>query len=942
MYSASSAVTYTSVYTDSELGRVFWGADEEISDGGIPRVIVLGYDGLPIQPVAPPSLDYIPDPEDPQTPPVLQDEDEREPMVAFSNLLRDAIYAIFGLSELKIPYDTSDPANRFTPDREETMTLNNESRSKLNKDKVKPYDYTNQNSLYEIFKGPSLEYLYQLERAKKLERMWRKPVLESGRFGIQGLGYRLSRVSWEYGSSVFDLVPSWSLVSAGTVYAISSLMDTAYWMSEHRYAMAMIEIMLIWDMVESLIVGVPSLEETGYTKETIRIEYLSKRTDDPSKKSVHRPSDGPNSDGFLEVKRKNAKRKQDTNWASTSKDTTTNVTTNSTSRKHGNLDVNACSRRSIASPIHVYLHIKESLRVQDSDKPKSNNVVGPSVVNMVEKNNSSRCNDNKGKRKHHDNIRADPNKKAKPTCWKCGKTGHIKRDCKGVNVGNKSNGLGKKGSIDGSSNSLKDTCWFNTYESLNDGSILHMGNESTTLVHRRGCVDLRFSSGKIVSLFNVLHVPNIRKNLVSSSVLNNCGYKQVTESNKFVLSKHVVFIGFGYLSNHMFRLNIVNDNIGSAFMPTSKLNDSIIWHARLGHVHFKRMQDMSKDGLILAFDMDTEKCKTCMLTKITKTPFQNVKCKTEVLELIHIDLCYLHATPSLGNKKYFVTFIDDASRTGSRALGAVHSKAFRFYVIKPNNSVLINSIIESRDAIFDENRLSSVPIPNLRNPNGAEDIGGLVVPEEVTKELIEGTRDEKEAINDEMDSIMGNKKHESRNKCYRCGHSQYKPKEEGTSNWKDIPYKYMHYLPLTPRFQRLYMSKGMAQYMTWHHENRRQPGVLSHPSDGEAWKNFDQRHPQFAAELRNVRLGLSTDGFTPFGMSLTTYSCGPVIVTPYNLPPWMCMKIPYMFSTLIILGPHSPKNNIDVFLEPLIDELIQLWSDGVDIYDAFTEKERTC
>ncbi|GJY53335.1 hypothetical protein Tco_0444999 [Tanacetum coccineum] len=81
MSSASSAVTYTSVYTDSEPGRAFWGAnDEEISEGGIPRVIVLGYDGLPIQPVAPPSPDYISGPEDPQTLPVPQDEDEREPM----------------------------------------------------------------------------------------------------------------------------------------------------------------------------------------------------------------------------------------------------------------------------------------------------------------------------------------------------------------------------------------------------------------------------------------------------------------------------------------------------------------------------------------------------------------------------------------------------------------------------------------------------------------------------------------------------------------------------------------------------------------------------------------------------------------------------------------------------------------------------------------------
>ncbi|GKA03706.1 zinc finger, CCHC-type containing protein [Tanacetum coccineum] len=220
--------------------------------------------------------------------------------------------------------------------------------------------------------------------------------------------------------------------------------------------------------------------------------------------------------------------------------------------------------------------------------------------------------------KHHDKkTRANPNKNAKPTCWKCGKTGHIKKDCKGVNVGKKSQWFRHKGFSgwdDDVSGGLtqeqqfyvcKDRCWFKIYGSSNDGSILHMGNESTALVHRRGCVDLKFSSGKIVSLFNVLHVHNIRKNLVSSSILNNYGYKQVIESNKFILSKHGVFIGFGYLSNQMFRLNIINDNIASAFMSTSKLNDSIIWHASQFHVHFKRMQDYDYDGFILTFDMDT-------------------------------------------------------------------------------------------------------------------------------------------------------------------------------------------------------------------------------------------------------------------------------------------------------------------------------------------------
>ncbi|GJW33928.1 hypothetical protein Tco_0053960 [Tanacetum coccineum] len=50
------------------------GVDEEISDGGSPRVIIYRYDGLPIQPVAPPSPNYIPGPEEPRTPPVPQDK----------------------------------------------------------------------------------------------------------------------------------------------------------------------------------------------------------------------------------------------------------------------------------------------------------------------------------------------------------------------------------------------------------------------------------------------------------------------------------------------------------------------------------------------------------------------------------------------------------------------------------------------------------------------------------------------------------------------------------------------------------------------------------------------------------------------------------------------------------------------------------------------------
>ncbi|KAD3337285.1 hypothetical protein E3N88_32805 [Mikania micrantha] len=89
---------------------------------------------------------------------------------------------------------------------------------------------------------------------------------------------------------------------------------------------------------------------------------------------------------------------------------------------------------------------------------------------------------------------------------------------------------------------------------------------------------------------------------------------------------------------------------------------SNLWHARLGHVNYARMQDMTKMSLIPGFDMRINKCHTCKLTKITRKPFKYIKRDSRVLDLIHSDLCDLHSTPSLGNKKYVITFIDDASR----------------------------------------------------------------------------------------------------------------------------------------------------------------------------------------------------------------------------------------------------------------------------------------
>ena len=91
-----------------------------------------------------------------------------------------------------------------------------------------------------------------------------------------------------------------------------------------------------------------------------------------------------------------------------------------------------------------------------------------------------------------------------------------------------------------------------------------------------------------------------------------------------------------------------------------------------------------------------------------------------------------------------------------------------------------------------------------------------------------------------------------------CVHPKKKRKQ------KDVPLARMHYLPIIPRLKRLFASYNSARHMRWHFENPREPGVLCHPSDGEALKHFDRTWLDFASEPRNIRLGLCADGFSPF------------------------------------------------------------------------------
>lgn len=179
---------------------------------------------------------------------------------------------------------------------------------------------------------------------------------------------------------------------------------------------------------------------------------------------------------------------------------------------------------------------------------------------------------------------------------------------------------------------------------------------------------------------------------------------------------------------------------------------------------------------------------------------------------------------------------------------------------------------------------------------------------------------------------------ENREECKVCQASRWNNNSTNGSDSgkkrKQKAAKILRYFPLIPRLKRLFMSSKTAENMMWHATENNNDGMMRHPRDSDAWKFFDLTHPDFASDSRNVRLGLATDGFNPFGSMSNSYSIWPIVLIPYNTPPWMCMKPMNFILSSIIPGKHTPGNDIDIYLQPLILELKELWEKGVETYDA--------
>ncbi|XP_071900903.1 uncharacterized protein [Coffea arabica] len=248
-------------------------------------------------------------------------------------------------------------------------------------------------------------------------------------------------------------------------------------------------------------------------------------------------------------------------------------------------------------------------------------------ANLVQSNNKRYANKSQNYKPKNFNVKPNnPNfKKKKGNCFYCGKPGHYAVQCR-HNKGDRANGNPPKVHLtEGDdiiaavisqvniaanvkewvvdSGATRHICAnreaFSSYTPIGDDEeVVYLGDSRTANVLGKGKVFLKLTSGKTLALNDVLHVPNIRANLVSVALLGKVGVKVSFESGKIIMTKNNIFVGKGYCNQGLFVLNIsnvINENASSS----AYIVDSIsLWHARLGHVNIGYIKKMQSCGLI--------------------------------------------------------------------------------------------------------------------------------------------------------------------------------------------------------------------------------------------------------------------------------------------------------------------------------------------------------
>ena len=135
-------------------------------------------------------------------------------------------------------------------------------------------------------------------------------------------------------------------------------------------------------------------------------------------------------------------------------------------------------------------------------------------------------------------------------------------------------------------------------------------------------------------------------NIIFGSCLTQSGYSFKSENNGYSIYMNNIFYGHAPVKNGLFLLNLdrIDTHIHNVNAKRIKLNNDIatyMWHCRLGHIGVKRMKRLHSDGLLESLDYESfETCESCLMGKMTRTPFfGSMEWAMDLLEIIHTNVC---------------------------------------------------------------------------------------------------------------------------------------------------------------------------------------------------------------------------------------------------------------------------------------------------------------
>lgn len=170
-----------------------------------------------------------------------------------------------------------------------------------------------------------------------------------------------------------------------------------------------------------------------------------------------------------------------------------------------------------------------------------------------------------------------------------------------------------------------------------------------------------------VTLENVLCVPNLSTNLISVSKLVENGNKvEFKKRNCFVYNKNKELVAVADLIDGVYKL--IMDESKLCLLTSSSAASSEVWHRRTGHLNMKSL-NLMREGAVTGIsysdksDINKNTCTVCCEGKQARLPFSHTGTRSsQILELVHGDVCGPMETTSIGGSRYFLILVDDYSR----------------------------------------------------------------------------------------------------------------------------------------------------------------------------------------------------------------------------------------------------------------------------------------